>query len=559
VIRRSIVAAASLAAVVVGGCSSPPPTTTVTTDTACDSATTVAIDLPVGGSRIVDAIHDGHCILLPGSASAQEYVVVAYAGQGDATTDGVSDRYALQGNPAGASSVVLARQGRAFRAPYGGIAAARFDSRRRADARTLAQSPSLHPSALLHRSVTPVPVVGAKDSFFVCATLDCNGFNRIGATVVYAGQSGIIYVDDHQLTGADSLTNADIVQLGTVFDQYLYPTDTVSFGRESDINGDGRVDILITPAVNGLTPDCSDGRVIGYFLANDLVPGNLGSNAREMFYAFTTAPATLDCTAVDRSRALTELPPTLIHEFQHMISFNQHVLLRGGSDQVEWLNEGLSHFAEELGARVVPDAACPAAPDCFAEFANDNLLNAFSYLSNPEATFLAVPADTSPGLPERGAAWLMIRWLADHYSADTLLGTALTRNLEMSTTVGADRIAQTTGVDFATLVGNWQLANWLDNLPGFPQTGLLNYRSWNFRDVFAAGYPSVFDAPYPLVPDIATGTYARTGTLRAGSGVTVRFQLPAGSPAVPVRLAASLGGATIDGLLLPRFAVVRTQ
>ena len=57
------------------------------------------------------------------------------------------------------------------------------------------------------------------------------------------------------------------------------------------------------------------------------------------------------------------LPPTFIHEFQHMISFNQHVLVRGGTAEDTWLNEGLSHFAEELGGELMPDAVCqPAFP-----------------------------------------------------------------------------------------------------------------------------------------------------------------------------------------------------
>ena len=41
-----------------------------------------------------------------------------------------------------------------------------------------------------------------------------------------------------------------------------------------------------------------------------------------------------------------------------MISFNQHVLVRDGDAEDTWLNEGLSHYAEELGGRVVPDDLC---------------------------------------------------------------------------------------------------------------------------------------------------------------------------------------------------------
>ena len=109
-------------------------------------------------------------------------------------------------------------------------------------------------------------------------------FTRIGATVKYAGNPGVIYLDDHQLAGADAFTGDDIQQFGLLFDNYLYATDTTAFGRESDINGDGRIAILMTPAVNQLTTDCTNGRIVGYTFSNDLIPFAKGSNSREMFY-----------------------------------------------------------------------------------------------------------------------------------------------------------------------------------------------------------------------------------------------------------------------------------
>src|SRR2546425_9583032 len=35
------------------------------------------------------------------------------------------------------------------------------------------------------------------------------------------------------------------------------------------------------------------------------------------------------------------------HEFQHMISYNHHVLERRGDPEILWLNEALSHRSEE--------------------------------------------------------------------------------------------------------------------------------------------------------------------------------------------------------------------
>ena len=52
---------------------------------------------------------------------------------------------------------------------------------------------------------------------------------------------------------------------------------------------------------------------------------------------------------ISPDRKLNSYRSLLAHEFQHLISFNQHVLLRpGGDSEVSWLNEGMSHVTEDL-------------------------------------------------------------------------------------------------------------------------------------------------------------------------------------------------------------------
>jgi hypothetical protein len=338
----------------------------------------------------------------------------------------------------------------------------------------------------------------------------------------------------------------------------MYPIDTMAFGQPSDINGDDRVAILITVGVNNLTTNCTNGRIIGYFYGADLLTSAAGTNRREVFYAFAPRPATTNCSEVTRSIALRSLAPVLIHEMQHMISFNQRVLVRGGGQEDTWLNEGLSHFAEELGFRNIPDNRCLGATSCFAQFLSGNLNNGYSYLNNPEATHLVTPGNNSGPLAYRGAGWLFTRWLADHFAADTLLGREVTRGLVQTTRVGAANVSVVAATDFPTLVGEWQLANYLDNLAGFPQAGRLRYRSWNLRSLYLANYPTLFAKPYPLTPDSTGTSYARSGSLRGGSGRHVRFTVPAGAAGITVQLTGSSGGAPPQSVE-PRFAVVRIR
>jgi hypothetical protein len=365
------------------------------------------------------------------------------------------------------------------------------------------------------------PPVGDQRAFQVCSTTTCGAFVESNATAKVVGDRVAVYVDDAAPAGG--YTDSDLANVAALFDDYLYPIDTVAFGRESDIDGNGVVIVLLTHRVNALSPNCnSTGSVVlGYFFGADLLArsaGNPGSNEAEIFYGLVPDPTNPDCD-ISEAFALSHLPATFVHEFQHMISFNQHRLVRGGSSEATWLNEGLSHFAEELAARQIPDAACPTG-DCANDFlSGGNLPNAFAYLSSPEDFFLIEPGNSTGRLEERGANWLFVRWLADHFASDSVLGTDLTRRLVATDMLGGTNVASQTGVDFSTLVAEWQLTNYLDDLPGFDQpSARLRYKTWNFREVAAA------DArPYPLVPDSTSGAgYSHFGVLRAGSGRHIR-------------------------------------
>lgn len=521
--------------------------------------TPTPVNLQPGGQLLLDAGRVSNCLALPGGTSAREYLLVAYSGAGSETTNGISASYSLTAGAEASAGLVAPSAALNAPSPGDGTPAAFHAALREAEARLAADPASRFREAWAGPPVAAaIPVVGQRDSFNVCRNDTCTAFNRVGATVRFVGRHGAIYTDDANPVSGESLTDGDLASLGALFDDYLYPIDTTAFGQPSDINGDQRVAILITVGVNELTADCTNGRIIGYFYGADLLTSAAGTNRREVFYAFAPKPATTTCSAVTRSVALRSLAPVLIHEMQHMISFNQRVLVRGGGQEDTWLNEGLSHFAEELGFRGIPDNRCLGATGCFAQFLSGDLSNAYSYLNNPEATHLITPGNNSGPLAYRGASWLFVRWLADHFAADTLLGTEVTRGLVQTTRVGASNVSGLVAVDFPTLVGEWQLANYLENLGGFAQSGRLRYRSWNLRSLYAANSPALFAKPYPLTPDSTGGSYARNGTLRGGSGRHVRFKLAAGAAGVTVQLTGSSGGAPSQAAE-PRFAVVRIQ
>jgi hypothetical protein len=529
----------------------------------------VEVVLAVGQSTVVDPAAGNGCIRFPAAgAGGAEYLYVASATNGSETSSGTSTSYSVQG------ATISAAQSMAALPPAPVTAAvhrhepqsrrAAFHDLLRQRERTFASQAgalALNRARISALAAVVPPTLGSERSFQVCKSIECTAFETVTATAKHVGPKGAIYLDN--TVPPDGYTQAELDSVGYLFDNYLYPIDTVAFGRESDLDSNGVVVVLLTDQVNKLSPDCntSGSVILGFFYGNDLIPSNPGSNGGEVFYGLVPDPDNAQCS-ISHEFASNYLAPTFIHEFQHMISFNQHVLLRGGLSEDTWLNEGLSHFAEELGGEQIPDAYC-VDQDCRTQFDVGDLQNAYGYLLDPESYFLIEPATSSGTLEERGANWLFVRWLVDQFGGGGS-GTAFTRQLVGTQRLGAANVATLTGVPFGTLVPQWQLANYLDDLPGFtPQDGRLHYTSWNFRGTFSqfnSQDPSDFPLAFPLVPDSMTaGTFSRNGTLRAGSAMHLRIVQPANGEPIVVQLTDSLKRAIGGVIAAPRVGVARVR
>jgi len=323
--------------------------------------------------------------------------------------------------------------------------------------------------------------------------------------------------------------------------------------------------VLMTNRVNQLVTgaEClASGYVGGYFFGGDIDPYfRRFFNSAEIFYSIVPDPAaTLSC-AHSVSQVKTNLPVTFVHEFQHMISYNQHVLLRGGQAEILWLNEGLSHYAEERGGRSF--LPLPAGDSTFCFFVRGDLNDAGQYLANPESHFLV---DTSGigGLAERGAYWLFVRYLVDHFGGTGALADAdaFTRTLVQTGFTGAANVTRHTNASFTDLVSRWTFANWVSDLPGFTPPSALQYRSWAFRTdfpQFSQTCSSRIPAAFPLVPAVSQGNaVSLSGTLRAGSAWYYRAQQNAAAAGFILRFTDPSGGA-LRSSLAGRLGVIRIQ
>lgn len=509
--------------------------------------------LAVGQTSLVSVGQSGGCIRLASpSGSDAEYLLLAFSANGQEQPGGAHGDFSIYVG-SDTFSPPVAAHGPALATSD---IQTRFHSRLRQRDRELAMSPRSN-RPRIQRSSAPV-VEGDQRSFQVCANLDCNSFVPVTATAHYAGNHGVVFLDDNVPSGG--YTEADVDSVGALFDQYLYPIDTTAFGRESDVDGNGQVFILLTDQVNQLSGNCpTRDVVVGYFSGQDLLAqGN--SNLAEIFYGLVPDPASSTCV-VDRVKARRLLAPVLIHEFQHMISYNRHVLLAGGVPEETWLNEGLSQFAEELGGRQVESAWCVGG-NCVNQFIKSDITNAYNFLLAPELYYLVEPEESLGTLPERGANWLLVRWLAEQAVGDSARGMAITRRLLAADNpagiplTGESNVVATAGaeiepgISFARLLVEWHAANYLEGRSDIPAMGRLRYRSWNL--------PSAFDqlvlGPYPLRPDSIVGSYHGTGQLRGGSGRLVRLLRSAGAAPIAVGLTS-----TQPSLVNPRLSVLRIR
>jgi hypothetical protein len=197
-----------------------------------------------------------------------------------------------------------------------------------------------------------------------------------------------------------------------------------------------------------------------------------------------------------------------------------------------WLNEGLSHIAEEMlfyeSSKLQPRqnidvATVRRSQTVLDAFNNDAIGNFGRYES-----YLEKPSDYSPfadndSLETRGATWSYLRYAADHR------GTSdgdLWNRLVNSTTTGLTNLQQVLGTDPMALARSWSIAVATDGLAGVDAA--YQQPSWNFRDIYSTLLSSTV---FPLATRTLSSAAPANVTLSAGSGAYLRFGVAAGGSA----------------------------
>ncbi|MHB1223055.1 MAG: IPT/TIG domain-containing protein [Gemmatimonadaceae bacterium] len=517
--------------------------------------------LAVHEAITVSAGQVAQCLSLEGNGA--RYLVVPQYATSDAVGSVLAESrppFALGANVSGAPVASVARAGGTLTAQGALDRMLRQSERALAPlaARSGAHPPVEAPLAAL--------TLNSTRSFKVLNTLDGGAFDNVTARLKFIGDNVLIYVD--QTAPANGLSDARLTGLGNLFDRKLYDAAADAFGSPTDIDKDDHVIVLMTPTVNKMTTaaECTTiGYVTGFFYGLDLSALATNSNKGEIFYSIVADPsgATGSCahTVAEVER---QVPATFIHELQHMISYGQHVLVRGGPDEELWLNEGLSHVAEELGSLLYErDPGQPRStpaqifPDSSQGFINGDMRNAYTYLRQPTNTSVTLTQGGGT-LEERGAAWLFLRWLGDQK------GDAIFRRLVETSLTGVRNVEDKAGEPFARMFGDFSIAAYAyDGLSGVPDGALperYRFLSRDFRLIFKRFFDvggEDFDRAFPIVAaPFAPGTSVFNSMV---PGTATWYELRTGTaPRVTLNFGPN-GGAGFDPALGAQVTVLRLQ
>jgi hypothetical protein len=362
-----------------------------------------------------------------------------------------------------------------------------------------------------------------------------------GGRVVAITNNAIVVADTLDPTGG--YTDAEYLGIGMQFDT-VFVMDTTAFGAPTDIDSNGKVIMFFTRAVNELTPTGSQSVVGGFFYGRDLFPkqdspelgtgsGCPTSNVAEMFYLLVPDPnGVVNGNTRTKSFVQHLTNSTTAHEFQHLINASRrlYVNIAATDFEVVWLNEGLSHVAEELLFYKQSAGLAPRMDIDSTRF-KGNQQNVDSYNFNQQSNFgrfrsyLLKPASNAPYAPNdslatRGATWSFLRYAADHRGTsdgDTW------KKLVNSTTTGILNLQNVFGTGLTTIFRDWAVATIADDLPG-ASVAEWQHPSWNFRSVFTY-IPSI--KAYPLATVTVGDGSPLTVTLNGGGAAYVRFTVAA--------------------------------
>jgi hypothetical protein len=414
-------------------------------------------------------------------------------------------------------------------------------------------------------SLAIVPNVGDQVTYNTSRT-SCESPSMRTGRVVAVTDRAVIVADNNNPAGG--FTDAEYVAIGEQFDDFVYPIDVMYFGAPEDIDENGdRAVIFYTRAVNELTPAGSDAIIGGFFHPRDLFPKTSSdpnfacatSNESEMFYMLVPDPlGTVNGNIRAKASVREGTIGVLGHEFQHLINASRRLYVNDANDFEEvWLNEGLSHIAEELlyysatgfGPRqnitFSQLVATQERVNAVNAYQIDNFGRLLEYLEDPEGNS---PYADNDELATRGAAWQLLRYAADR---STKSQQVIWFDLANSDNNHFTNFNAVLG-DFFTIARDWAAAQYADD--AVATAPVHQHPSWHFRSIMPRIINQTNPPPYPLRTRTLVAGTPLSLTLTGGGAAYIRFGIGAGATGVITPTSTNT-----DALSRVSFTVLRTR
>lgn len=438
--------------------------------------------------------------------------------------------------------------------------------------------------------------------------------------VIRRVSSRAIFAADTSNPGQFSASDYD--QMANEFDNFIFAADSAYFGAPADIDGNGHVIVLFTRRVNNLTPPNSNTRIGGFFLPTDLARSSSSSpdgsqsarfcrhsNVAELLYleapdpGGTAGPQTSVAQARDNARS------TSSHEFQHLLSAEDRVIKQPGTFfdlQDTWLDEGMSHIAEEIVGLVigqhgtrqnlafadVTGSGGTALMDTttqttvFNVFHIENFARLAQYWLAPATTRALATEDPTgtASLKMRGFAYVFLRWLGDQFGPAGSGGAVPGSDEQvLFRRIAGGGPSLQTGVDdilgavsdvsgrsptWPELVSDFSIMADVDDIGVALASSQQTLPSWNLPDIFQGLHDNTSGSPpdnpfkirpYPLLVT-RTGFTVDTTSLDIDAGTASYFEFSASGSAPAFALTLTdPSGAALSASANAQVTVVRTK
>lgn len=382
-------------------------------------------------------------------------------------------------------------------------------------------------------NVTPNVVPSVGDLMTINTNSACSGSpsNRTGR--VKSVSQHMIALED-TANPAGGFVTAQYDSIALEFDTLAWPVDSANFGAPTDLDNNGHVVAFFTRAVNELSPPSSSSVVLGFFASKDVFGTDDCSNSNgqatvgsEIFYMLTPDPTgAVNSNVRTVAFVRSNTTGTLGHEFQHMINGMRRGWVTGASFfEQGYLNEGLSHVAEELmfyqasgmnpknnvgpGTNAVSGVQLNSKRvAAYNAYMSQNISRFRPWLQRPDTT--GAFKNNANSLAVRGAIWAFLRYAVDRQSGSQQ---SFWFNMVNSNLEGTANIQNAIG---GASPLNWQrdfTAALYDDDAVSGIATQYDYPSWNFRGLYALLFGS-----YSLTPKPLTNNTGMTLTYSAGGG-----------------------------------------